>query len=289
MARHSRINTDIKLVRKIDIENASKDELIEYLCQTIHYEVEKGEDADCDLIRECSDWLSELTSDVIAFTPEELEARLEAIKNGKDFNTSRTHKSHAHQPFKKRKVFARVSILVASLVLLSFLSLSVMAMHAGYSSTWEYISTNVGKLFGLNPGEAINEDDISVIKNTGTVKYHNMDEFLKAESINILYPQQMPNNEKITHIRFENESDTNYTLYFTFSNRSYIFNVSNYYSTDTSRLSAFECITIDNLNFFITQKEGNVFFAIFQNNGFEYTIQSTSYDDLLVIIKNLKG
>ena len=291
MARHSRTNTDIKQVREINIENASKDELIEYLCQTIHYEVEKGEDADCDLIRECSDWLDELTADLMVFTPEELEAKLEALKAGKDVPISQQHKPHqtASTPRIKRKVFARVGILVATIMLLSVLSLSIMAKHAGYDSTWDFIYITVEKWCGLNPGEEFSDDEITVIKNTGTVKYNDMNKFLKGESLNILYPQQIPNNEKITEIRFVNESDTNYTLYFTFSNRSYIFNVSNYYSTDTSSLSTFECISIDDLNFFITQKEGNVYFALLQNNGFEYTIQSTSYDDLLVIINDLKG
>ena len=69
MARHSRANTENQLKRNFDIANASKNELIEYLCQTIQSEVEKGEGADCDLIREGSDWLDELTADEITFTP----------------------------------------------------------------------------------------------------------------------------------------------------------------------------------------------------------------------------
>ena len=46
MARHSRANTENKLKRSFDITSASKDELIEYLCQTIQSEVEKGEGAE---------------------------------------------------------------------------------------------------------------------------------------------------------------------------------------------------------------------------------------------------
>ena len=289
MARHSRTNTDIKPIREIDIENASKDELIEYLCQTIHYEVEKGEDADCDLIRECSDWLNELTTDVIAFTPEELEARLEAIKSSKVIHPSRTHKTHSHQPFIKRKVFARVSILVASLMLLSIISLSVMANHAGYDSAWEYISTNVGKLFGLNPGAAINEDDISVIKNTGTVKYHNMDEFLKAESINILYPRQIPNNEIITEIRYVDETEDKYVLYLVFSEESYSVQIFNYYISNLDIMENVETITIDNIIYYISSKGTTSFHAICQHNGFEYAIDSNNYEDLLIMINNMKG
>lgn len=67
-------------MKTANIENATSDELIEYLSQTIHREVMKGDNADCDFIRECSDWLDELTEDIIAFTPEEMSARLEAIK-----------------------------------------------------------------------------------------------------------------------------------------------------------------------------------------------------------------
>ena len=289
MARHSRTNTDIKPIREIDIENASKDELIEYLCQTIHYEVEKGEDADCDLIRECSDWLSELTADVILFTPEELEARLEAIKSGKDSRHAHTHKPYLHHPIAKRKVFARVTILVASLVLLSFLSLSALAMHAGYDSTWAYISMNVGKMFGLNAGETINEEHITVIKNNKVVKYNNMNELLTAESLKILYPHVLPNEIKVTELRYINKGDNKYTLRFALSSDLYAFVVSNYYSTDITQLSVLDLHTVNGLDYYVTQKENVVYFALFQNSGYEYTIKAPNYEDLLIIINNIRG
>lgn len=289
MARHSRINTDIKPVRKIDIENASKDELIEYLCQTIHYEVEKGEDADCDLIRECSDWLGELTADKIVFTPEELDAKLEAIKTGKYTNAAKPHKpSHIHH-VTKRKVFARVTILVASLVLLSFLSLSALAMHTGYDSTWEYLVINVNKIFGLGVGEQLDAEGITFIKYSDSVVYSSMSELLVTEGINILYPQIIPNDQKITQVRLVQKNNDNYTLCLAFSNGSYVYNVSNFYSTDITNLNKFECVTVNDLQYYIIQKNNDVFFAILQYNGFEYTIQAPNYDDLTIIINNTKG
>lgn len=291
MVRHSQINTDIKPVREIDIENASKDELIEYLCQTIHYEVEKGEDADCDLIRECSDWLDELTADLIVFTPEELEAKLEALKNGKDVPISNPHKPHqtTSAPRIKRKIFARVGILVAVIMLLSILSLSVMAKHAGYDSTWEYISVNVEKMFGLTPGEKINEEHITVIKNEKVVKYNNMNELLAAESLKILYPHVLPNEIKVTELRYINKEDNKYTLRFALSSDLYAFVVSNYYSTDITQCSEMDSLNVNGLNFYVTQKEDGVYFALFQNAGYEYTIKSPNYDDLLIIINNIRG
>lgn len=290
MAQHSRINTDIKLVREIDIENASKDELIEYLCQTIHYEVEKGEDADCDLIRECSDWLGELTADKIVFTPEELDSKLEAIKSGKDTtNTAKPHKpSHIHH-VTQRKVFARVTILVASLVLLSFLSLSALAMHAGYDSTWEYLVINVNKILGLGVGEQLDAGGITFIKYSESIVYSSMSELLVTEGINILYPQLIPNDQRITQVRLVKKNNDNYTLCLAFSNDSYVFNVSNFYSTDITNLNKFECVTVNDLQYYIIQKNHDVFFAILQYNGFEYTIQAPNYDDLTIIINNTKG
>ena len=291
MARRSRINTDVKPVRKIDIVNASKDELIEYLCQTINYEVEKGDDADCDLIRECSDWLDELTADLMVFTPEELEAKLEALKSGKDVPIFHPHKppQTTSVPKIKRKVFVRVGILVAAIMLLSVLSLSVMAKHAGYDSTWEYISVNVGKLFGLNSGELIREDGITVIKPNGSITYKNIDDFLNAESLNIMYPYILPNDIKISEVRYINKQDNKYTLRFVFTNNSYEFAVSNYYLADITKMGEMTSIEINGITFYITQKEDGKYFSLCQNNGYEYTIQSPNYDDLLIIINNTRG
>lgn len=289
MAPHSRINTDVKPVREIDIENASKDELIEYLCQTIHYEVEKGEDADCDLIRECSDWLDELTADLMVFTPEELEAKLEALKAGKDVPISQQHKPHqtASTPRIKRKVFARVGILVASLMLLSVLSLSVLAKHAGYGSAWEYTYVNLSKLLGLNLGDEFKDDGITVIKNTGSATYKNMAEFLSSESIDIIYPHNMPNDIEIIKIHVVERADNNFMMYFTFSDDRFEFNVANYYLLAPE--DTYERVTINNLNYYIQKINDDLYYAMLQHNGFEYTIQAPSYDDILIILNNMKG
>ena len=289
MARHSRTNTDIKPVREIDIENASKDELIEYLCQTIHYEVEKGEDADCDLIRECSDWLGELTADKIVFTPEELDAKLEAIKTGKYTNTAKPHKpSHIHH-VTKRKVFARVTILVASLVLLSFLSLSALAMNAGYDSTWEYVVTNINNILELNFGDKMHDNGITIKKYSGKTHYDSIHEWIEADDLNILYPHKTPDEIRITEIRIIEKSHDNTTIYFSFSNNLYAFDVSDHYSIDLSNLQGFEIINVNEFNYYVIQKENGIYFAILQDNGYEYTIKAPNYDNLLSIINNTKG
>ena len=284
MAQRSQMNAKEKLGREIDLTNASKDELIEHLCKIIEYEVEKGEDADYDLVRECSDWLDELTEDEVTFTPEELERKLAQLKAG----------SESKKPVKickkaKLKTFVRVALIAAVIFAISLVSLSAVAVNKGYGSAWEYISANVEKIFGLNQGEAINGDGITVIKNTGTVRYDNMDELIKSEKLNILYPHMMPDNIQITQLRYINTGDDRHTLCLLFSDSTYSFDISNYYSTDITSISGFEKGFVNDMEYYISKKENDQYFAIIQYNGYEYSIRSISYNNLLTIINSMKG
>ena len=263
---------------------ATKEELVDYLVNKIHKEVEKGDGADCDLIRECSDWLDELTKDEVIFTPEELKQNLEKIKAN----------VLSDKPIKKRKkmsvkTFVRIALIAAVIFTISILSLSVVASNQGYDSTWEYLSFSIEKMFGLNIGEGINENAITVIRNSERSQYINIADFLKSESLSILYPHSMPNDNKVERIIFEYKSETNYTLYFIMSNASYILNVSNFYRSDVSLIDTYEVISVGNLNYYYTKKQENLYYAILQFEGFEYTIQAPNYEDLLFIINNMKG
>lgn len=289
MARHSRANTENQLKRNFDIASASKDELIEYLCQTIQSEVEKGEGADCDLIRECSDWLDELTADEITFTPEELALRLEVIKSGKIFNEVPRKKMRSNGSISKPRIWSRVTILVASMILLSLLSVTAMAINAGYDSVWVYISSNFKTILGMDCGEEISNDRIAIIKNSQPKHYNSIEELLSTEGFDIYYPSQIPNNQSITEIRYVEESNNKYTLYFVFSDNSYVFQIVNYYITNLSMLEDVNTVTVNDMNYYISTKDNNSFHAICQHNGFEYSLDSNNYDDLLILIYSMKG
>lgn len=289
MARHSRANTENQLKRNFDIASASKDELIEYLCQTIQSEVEKGEEADCDLIRECSDWLDELTADEITFTPEELALRLEVIKSGKIINEVPRKKMRSNGSISKPRIWSRVTILVASMILLSLLSVTAMAINAGYDSVWVYISSNFKTILGMDCGEEISNDRIAIIKNSQPKHYNSIEELLSTEGFDIYYPSQIPNNQSITEIRYVEESNNKYTLYFVFSDNSYVFQIVNYYITNLSMLEDVNTVTVNDMNYYISTKDNNSFHAICQHNGFEYSLDSNNYDDLLILIYSMKG
>lgn len=73
------------------------------------------------------------------------------------------------------------------------------------------------------------------------------------------------------------------------SDTSYILNVSNYYLSDISALDAYEVISFNYLKFYCTKTQENLYYAILQFKEFEYTIQAPNYDNLLLIINNMKG
>ena len=284
MAQRSQMNAKEKLGCEIDLTNASKDELIEHLCKIIEYEVEKGEDADYDLVRECSDWLDELTEDEVTFTPEELERKLAQLKAG----------SESKKPVKickkaKLKTFVRVALIAAVIFAISLVSLSAVAMNKGYGSAWEYVSVSAMEIFGISAGEAITSNSIIFIRNNQTLHYSSIKELLNYESIDMLYPEVLPNQMKITKVYQTFETQDRFIITFAFSDSAYAMDVTNYYSADRTLLNQQQKVIINDIDCFIIQKDSELFHATFQYDGFEYTLQGSNYDDLVFIIKKMKG
>ena len=172
---------------------------------------------------------------------------------------------------------------------ISILSLSAIASNKGYTTALEYISENIGKIFGLNDRETIQDDGINVIKNTESIPYKSIDDFINSEALNILYPHTLPGNIDILSVRYIQKSQDAYTLCFSFSDPKYIFNVSTYYINNITAEKVDKCVTIENFNFYYAQLEENMHYAILQHEGYEYTIQAPSYDDLLIIMNSMKG
>ena len=265
-------------------ETASKEELIDYLVKTIEKEVSKGDDADCDLVRECSDWLDELIEDEVTFTPEELERKLAQLKAGSELNKPVKIRKKA-----KLKTFVRVALIAAVIFAISLVSLSSVAVNKWYGSAWEYVSENISTILGMRIGEKTDEQGITIIKNTGSVLYDNIEMFLESEKIDIMYPSCLPNNLRINSVYYVEENNNCYSLILLMDNEICKIYIRNYYYTDESILESLNCVIFDDVKYHITQKDECYYHAICQYNGFEYIIQCDNYDELLFIISNMKG
>ena len=284
MAQRSQMNAKEKLDREIDLTNASKDELIEHLCKIIEYEVEKGEDADYDLVRECSDWLDELTEDEVTFTPEELERKLAQLKAG----------SESKKPVKickkaKLKTFVRVALIAAVIFTISLVSLSAMAVNKGYGSAWEYVVNNLEMILGMKKGDVFEEKGVSIVKSSGTTYYDCIEDLLVNENLNIMLPDQLTTGVDIESLRIINESENKFTIYFRFSDNRYTYAIKNYHLVDLSTISTVNKENYNGISYYIFNNDKSLYSAVWQHNEYQYTVQSDNYDNLMIFIKNMKG
>ena len=266
-------------------ETASKEELIDYLVKTIQNEVSKGDDADCDLVRECSDWLEELTEDEVTFTPEELEHKLEELKAG----------SKSEQPIKirkkaTRKTFVRVAFIAAVIFAISLASLSAVAMNKGYGSAWEYVVNNLEIRLGMKEGDAFEEKGISIVKTSGTTYYDCIEDLLANENLNIMLPDKLTTGVDIKGLRIINESDNRFTIYFNFSDSRYTYAIKNYYLVDLTTITA---TNKENYNGIIEYEVNKIRVStatgIITIIGSDLTLSELNSDELLVsgLIKNI--
>ena len=273
---------------------ATKEEQIAWLYQIIKKEVEKSDEGiDYDLVQECTDFLEELMADEIALTSEEIEQktkRLETINSPVKQDALSHPQQNVSKPIvkKRQKSWLKAVAVFAATFTIFFATISVVAKTQGYGSAWDFVITNARKIVGLQPGEQINENGITIVKPTGTTSYESIEELLIAENLHILYPAKLPNDIKLIEISqiFENNED--YYLVFVFSNPIYNFKIYNSYKQNNSFENA-ELYSIGEVNFYIKQLEDNLYHATTQYNGNEYVLQCNNYNDLIFILENMKG
>lgn len=192
------------------------------------------------------------------------------------------------KPKKRNRIFAKIAISFASVCFVLFSSFSVMALAmGGYSKAWSYISTHVHEILHMSEKKKT-VDGIEIIKNDYTQKYETIEELLREENLDILYPSSLPDGYQIENIVLKNLDDKSEYI-FSFNNSNISFYVTNYFSIDIEKLEYSENYKVSDADFYITQLPDNVFQAITHTNEMEYTIICSNYDELIFILSNMKG
>lgn len=273
----------------------TNDELISLLYKIIDTELEKPDDeADADLIAECSDFIEELNSDFPAFSDIEIDQKLKALyakakaEKAETLPLKESSQSLVSSPrwISKRKL-KWIGIVAASLITIS--TITIAATTDFFSKAWNYVTTNVQKIVGMKSEEKINEAGITIIKNSGTQTYKSIEELLKEEKIEILYPSALPEKIQLVKVIQNYETQDTYTLEFNFNFDELNIMVCNYYENS---LDLWEDPTIYKtsvMNFYIMELPDGLYQAIGQYKGYEYCITYNNYNDLIYILDNLKG
>lgn len=276
----------------LNMDNASDEEIIEWLCKIISNELEKPEEeVDNSLILECSDYLKELLPESEKHTDEELKTSLAALKAKVAIETSDISSNNLFKETKKHKRVAIKSFAIIAAVFTSmFVMLSIAAVSNGYSNAWEYVSAKASVLFNMNPGDKIEENVITLIKNNESKIYNNIEELLVAEGLSFMYPTILPDNVKINKIIMTKSADSEtYTVHLKCSDERISVIVRNYHSIDIYTLQNSTVYEVNSHKYYISTLEDNSYQAICQENGFEYRIITHDYNYLIIIINYLKG
>ena len=270
----------------LDMNKATKEQKIQWLCQMIDNETDKPEEEiDFALIDECSAYLRELSDKTAEATKEQKQRILQQIKAHHN-QTATTKSAKVLRPTWKtpRKIIA----IAATIVLLLALTLTVIAKVNGYSSAWEYVKDNLQRIAGMGAGDRVNEDGITLIKNDEIVAYESIEELLEKEKLDILYPSELPNSVQIKGItqQFVDENNIIYSVYFTDVNLSMV--VSDKVTVSQKDLQKYEPYTIKNVVFYIYQRIDMSYQAVWYDGVYEYQICCKDYNALLTILNGMK-
>ena len=269
----------------LDMNRATKEQKIQMLCQMIDNETDKPEDEiDFALIGECSAYLRELSEKAAEATKEQKQRILQQIKAHHNQTATKTAKVLRPNWKTARKV---VAIAIAAALLLT-LTLSVIAKVKGYSSAWEYVKDNLQKIAGMDAGDRVNDEEITLIKNDGVVAYKSIEELLESEGLDILYPSELPEGVRITKVleQIISEENTVYCYQFNDCNLSVL--VSTAQSVSLGDLQKYEILETKTMVFYFEQTTDDIYQAIGVDTKYEYRICCDDYDVLIEILNGMK-
>ncbi len=264
---------------------------MQILSQLIDSELEKSDDEmDGDLLAEYQQMLTDLMQARTPCSESDLDAKLEEVKRQIFLTATCTIQNRKKVSGKRPyRITLRVASIFAAILIALFATLTVAAKVQGYCSTWEFITENIRKIRGLSPGESVNENDVTLIKPTGTATYHSMEELIEAEHLPVLYPTDLPDGVRLRQIRQIDEGDGKMLVLYIFSDASINMNFTNYYQANDNILES-EKVLVHGINFYISFKEEkHVYHAVGQYEGLEYNIQCPNYEQLLLFLEKMKG
>ena len=270
----------------LDMNRATKEQKIQWLCQMIDNETDKPEDEiDFALIGECSAYLRELSDKAAEATKEQKQRILQQIKA--HHNQTATKSAKVLRPNWKtaRKV---VAIAIAAALLL-ILTLSVIAKVKGYSSAWEYVKENAKIFFNMSPGSKAKDGEITLTKHDGVVTYNSIEELLQAEGYDIMYPSELPDGVKITKILVQIISEEHIIYCYRFSDQTISIAVSTKADITLENVEKHPMIETTHFVAYLVKSEMGDYQAVIYDGKYEYSIRCQDYDVLIKLLNCMEG
>ena len=278
-------------ISKFDPANASDDQIRLWLFAIIEAELEKDDaEIDQELIAECSDCEALLSHSNPEISQEEYALGLARIKEKAQAAQAKGANVTIQAKPKKRRFMRVAGYFLAAALAVSILTVGVVAAFNG-SAAWEFITTHIQQILGMESGDTLESDKVTLVKGDLVAEYDSVEEALKAGGFEgILYPTELPEGVKIERIVYTNDGDSNKNrLSFIFNNDDYTYYVFDYYSYKMNQWDTAEKLTINNNLYYIAPiKITEEYQAASYHNNYEHILNCDSYDSLIYILNTLE-
>ncbi len=257
--------------------NASKQSLKDKLMAIILLETSKPyKEMDSDLVTECVDFLMELEGKE-KLTRSEIEQRVNEIP----FKGKVT----AIGSYAKKKIRAKRLAVIAAVLAFIIALFGIIAVASGDSFKDFFIRMG-NAVYELIESGSINNDKITYIKPNETKTYTSVEELIKEEELEILYPTWLPESEKIVKVWSVCEDGLQeYVLQGSTPEHGVLIKI----NTELSENLRLNCIKKEIADHCIYYEETPRYIQanfIYKNNL--YIVNSDTEDNLFRIIENLK-
>ena len=251
-----------------DLDTTALNKLLDY--ETDMLCLDEG---DMDLIHACASRLDELNGP--AMSDEEF---LAVIKKAEEDYVSGNRNALPAKPVKRRFISKKIWIVAAAIAL--FAAMATVTASAFGFNVFEYFK----EVIGLPAGEKVDKDTITLVNNGKFEEYGSIEELLLAEKIDILYPSVLPDGVRMEEVNISiGQNSGDYVEYIT-NDPATIVTVDT--SIALSEVTEYtEQYTSDYCTYYIY---GNENFAVCYYNDCYYYIGSDSYENLILIINNMR-
>ena len=259
-----------------DLDNTALEKILDFETDMLCFGT-----GDMTTIRRCSELLNKRNdSDVL--NKDKIISIIDRVKREHVIivDEEKTQESKANVIKRKYITLRKISLVAAIITVL--MSVTVLVAAAFGVNIFEYIS----KIVRQDEGSQINVEQFT-FHNGGEIEtYSTIGEMVESESLDIMYPTKFPENINI-HSVIVNESEhgNKQIQIITNDNSVRVFVEQNVQKTEET-FDGNNIYEFKGKTYYIF--EGNGSFALCYYKNCYYTIQANSYDDLILIINNMK-
>ncbi len=250
------------------------------------YELMKPIDKiDGDLIDATVNWSLRLQNKDISLSTEEIEKMVSMIPFEDDTEELKTN----GEVLESRKVLKKNKVLFIAAVITILVTLLAIVSVAFEWSIFDELKNRFGTVADTPVNEEIVVDGVTVVRNDEYRKYSSIEEALKSENIDVLYPSYLPEGvrfKRMTFYQFKNQDKVSFITTADTLTIEIVFNENMPLETKNvvdyiQHINGLECYIIDMSDIQFTQMHFE-----YENNW--YTLSGKDKQELVKIIENFK-